>query len=95
MNLDRTPLPRFWYLPRGEKAAVVMTGDDHASDGGTVGRFETFEAASPPGCSVARMAVRAIDLVRLSQHDQLTDADAAGYQADGVRDRAAPRARAA
>ena len=30
MNADRKPLPRFWYLPRGEKAAVVMTGDDHA-----------------------------------------------------------------
>ena len=22
MNLDKAPLPRFWYLPRGEKAAV-------------------------------------------------------------------------
>src|SRR5262249_54402203 len=29
MNLDNLPMPRFWYLPRGEKAAVVMTGDDH------------------------------------------------------------------
>ena len=29
MNLDKAPLPRFWYLPRGEKAAVVLTGDDH------------------------------------------------------------------
>ena len=24
------PLPRFWYLPRGDKAVVVMSGDDHA-----------------------------------------------------------------
>jgi hypothetical protein len=54
MSLDRTPLPRFWYLPRGEKAAVVMTGDDHAQGRrGTVGQFEAFEAASPAGCSVA------------------------------------------
>jgi hypothetical protein len=54
MSLDRTPLPRFWYLPRGEKAAVVMTGDDHASSaGGTVGQFEWFESVSPAGCSVA------------------------------------------
>ena len=30
-NLHRKPLPRFWYLPRGLKAAIVMTGDDHAS----------------------------------------------------------------
>ena len=27
---DRKPLPRFWYLPRGEKAVVVMSGDDHS-----------------------------------------------------------------
>ena len=40
MNRDRTPLPRFWYLPRDEKAALVMTGDDHAT-GGTAGRFNT------------------------------------------------------
>ena len=33
MNLDRTPLPRFWYLPRGGKAAVVLTGDDHGNGG--------------------------------------------------------------
>ena len=26
------PLPRFWYLPRGEKAVVVMSGDDHSPD---------------------------------------------------------------
>ncbi len=30
MNSDKEPLPRFWYLPRGEKAVVVMSGDDHA-----------------------------------------------------------------
>ena len=30
MEADRMPLPRFWYLPRGEKAVVVMSGDDHS-----------------------------------------------------------------
>ncbi|QYA25198.1 DUF4082 domain-containing protein [Gramella sp. MT6] len=35
------PMPRFWYLPRGLKAAVVMTGDDHAS-GGTIARFNQY-----------------------------------------------------
>ena len=40
MNADRMPLPRFWYLPRGEKAAVIMTGDDHGN-GGTDGRSST------------------------------------------------------
>jgi hypothetical protein len=52
MSADRMPLPRFWYLPRGAKAAVVMTGDDH-NNGGTAGQFSRFELASPPGCSVA------------------------------------------
>ncbi len=52
MNLDRKPLPRFWFLPHDKKAVVVMTGDDHGN-GGTVGRFEQYQADSPPGCSVA------------------------------------------
>jgi WD40 repeat protein len=52
MNLDKKPLPRFWYFPRGERAVVVMTGDDHGN-GGTIGRFDQFIADSPPGCSVA------------------------------------------
>ena len=52
MDLDRTPLPRFWYLPRGGKAAVVLTGDDHGN-GGTASQFDTYEADSPAGCSVA------------------------------------------
>jgi hypothetical protein len=51
MSADRVPLPRFWYLPRGEKAAVVMTGDDH-NNGGTAGQFDRFKSASPAGCSV-------------------------------------------
>ena len=49
---DRTPMPRFWYLPHGEKAAVVLTGDDHA-DGGTVGRFERYAAREPGRLPVA------------------------------------------
>jgi len=52
LNRARKPLPRFWYLPRSLKAAIVMTGDDHAR-GGTVGRFNQFKALSAPGCSVA------------------------------------------
>ena len=52
VNANKKPLPRFWYFPRMFKAAVVMTGDDHAN-GGTAGRFDTFIADSPAGCSVA------------------------------------------
>jgi hypothetical protein len=46
MNFDKKPLPRFWYFPRGEKAVVIMTGDDHGR-GGTAGRFDNYIANSP------------------------------------------------
>ncbi len=52
MNLTKKPLPRFWYFPRGKRAVVVMTGDDHGN-GGTGGRFNQQIAASPSGCNVA------------------------------------------
>ena len=45
MNFDKKPLPRFWYFPRGEKAVVIMTGDDHGT-GGTAARFDSFIASS-------------------------------------------------
>ena len=50
-DTQRKPLPRFWYFPRGGKAVVVMTGDDHAN-GGTVGRFVNHESFGPANCSV-------------------------------------------
>ena len=55
MNTKRKPLPRFWYLPKGLKAAVVMTGDDHGGGGGlgTQTRFDQHLAQSPANCSVA------------------------------------------
>ena len=51
INLRSRPLPRFWYLPHGFKAAVIMTGDDHGN-GGTVGRWNEYIAASAANCSV-------------------------------------------
>ena len=33
MNSNKKPMPRFWYFPRGKKAVVVMTGDDHGIGG--------------------------------------------------------------
>ncbi|MGE5324097.1 MAG: DUF4082 domain-containing protein, partial [Actinomycetota bacterium] len=51
MNAERRPLPRLWYLPRGVKAAIVMTGDDHGN-GGTTGRWNHYIAESPANCSV-------------------------------------------
>jgi hypothetical protein len=52
MNTSRKPLPRFWYLPSGFKAAVVMTGDEHGGNG-TGARFDTYISESPANCSVA------------------------------------------
>ncbi|MBL0308582.1 MAG: DUF4082 domain-containing protein [Bacteroidetes bacterium] len=50
-NLHRKPLPRTWFLPKGLKAAVVMTGDDHG-DSGMQPRFDINIAESPSGCSL-------------------------------------------
>jgi hypothetical protein len=52
-GLSRIPLPRFWYLPHGYDAAVVLTGDDHGSGGsGSLARFAQNVRQSPKGCSV-------------------------------------------
>ncbi len=82
MNRDNMPLPRFWYFPRGEKAVVVMTGDDHGGGGGTIGRFDHYKAISTPGCSVEDW-----ECIRGSSYlfntGNITDAQAAAYNADG------------
>ncbi len=89
MNSIKRPLPRFWYLPRGLQAAVVLTGDDHGaffSGGATAPRFDQYAAASAPGCNVANW-----ECVRASSYlfppvlaaNPLTDAQAAGYLAQG------------
>jgi hypothetical protein len=81
MNLDKKPLPRFWYFPRGLKAVVIMTGDDHAT-GGTAGRFDQYLASSPPGCSVANWeCVRSSSYIY--SYGPLTEAQAALYHANG------------
>jgi hypothetical protein len=51
-NYDHKPLPRFWFLPKGKKAAVVMTGDDHAN-GGTIGRFNQYLGLSSSNTDAA------------------------------------------
>ncbi len=75
------PIPRFWYLPHGEKAAVMLTGDDHGH-GGTTGRFDQLAAESPPGCSVADWTcLRATSYV--FPGTPISDAQAAQYTAQG------------
>jgi hypothetical protein len=80
MNRARRPLPRFWYLPRGLKAAVVMTGNDHATNG-TTGRFDTYLALNP-GCSLAEW-----ECVRGSSYmypnTPISNAAASAYVAQG------------
>jgi chitodextrinase len=81
MNRDKKPLPRFWYLPRDEKAAVIMTGDDHAV-GGTAGRFDQHIAQSAPGCSVADWeCIRGTSYIY--SNSPLTNAQAGTYNAAG------------
>ncbi len=88
MALDRKPLPRFWYFPRGEKAVVVMTGDDHnglngnSYSGNTATFFDRQMNQSPPGCSVDNW-----ECVRSSSYmfteNPMSDAQAAAYTAEG------------
>src|SRR6185295_7245862 len=81
MNVDRKPLPRFWYFPRSGRAVVVMTGDDHGN-GGTAGRFDIYKTDSPAGCSAGNWeCVRATSYI--FTNTPLTAAQAAAYEADG------------
>ena len=82
MNMDRAPLPRFWYLPRGEQAAVVMTGDDHGT-GGTTKRFNDFLAASPAGCSVANWGCTRGTSYVFTNTFQLDNSAANNFEAQG------------
>lgn len=81
MLASKKPLPRFWYLPRGEKAEIIMTGDDHGN-GGTVGRLQQYQAMSAPGCVVANWeCIRSTSYMYAST--PISDAQAAGFANDG------------
>jgi hypothetical protein len=81
-NLHRKPLPRFWYLPKDLKAAIVMTGDDHANNG-TVGRFNYYKTLGPntPADVANWNAIRATSY--LYANTPITNAQATALQADG------------
>ncbi|MBL7742965.1 MAG: DUF4082 domain-containing protein [Chitinophagaceae bacterium] len=51
-NLSRKPLPRFWYLPNGIKAAVIYALDDHGTSAGTSSIFSKMTTNSTVGCLV-------------------------------------------
>jgi hypothetical protein len=82
MAEDSLPLPRFWYLPRGEKAAIVLTADEHNS-GDVAGRFESHLLQSSGGCDVDDWGCIRATSYLYSDYPSLDDADAAGYQAEG------------
>lgn len=48
---DHMPIAKWWYLPNGKKAALLMAADDHAN-GGTTGTFDRL-LATDNGCNVA------------------------------------------
>ncbi|ASP76228.1 Ig-like domain-containing protein [Sinorhizobium meliloti] len=55
MNLmleGKAPLPRLWYFPKGHKAVLVMTGDDHGTRKGSQKSFDELKANEPRGCSL-------------------------------------------
>lgn len=82
MTKDRQPLPRFWYLPNGYRAVVVLTGDDHAIGPGPIPVFERLLERSPSGCSLADW-----DCPRMTTYlyanSQLTTDQANDYAAKG------------
>ncbi|HMP82877.1 MAG TPA: Ig-like domain-containing protein [Verrucomicrobiota bacterium] len=81
MNADRSLLPRFWYFPHGYKAAVVMTGDDHAW-GGSAGRFDQYISYSNPGGSVEDwQTIRSTSY--LWTNSPMSDAQALAYTTNG------------
>ncbi|MBN8789073.1 MAG: DUF4082 domain-containing protein [Terrimonas sp.] len=80
-NFHRKPLPRFWFLPRGLKAAIVMSGDDHGT-GGTAGRFDRYLALSPQSSSTADWtAIRGTSYI--FPNTPITKEQVTAYQAQG------------
>ncbi|HWQ96418.1 MAG TPA: DUF4082 domain-containing protein [Candidatus Methylomirabilis sp.] len=81
MTRNIKPLPRFWYLPRGIKAAIVMTGDDHAN-GGTAGRFDQYISLGPANCEAGNWeCIRGTSYVYTDT--PLSDTQALYYQNQG------------
>ena len=68
MNLDRTPLPRFWYLPRGEKAAVVHDGRRPRQRRHRGPVRPATRRRAPPAAPWPTGSASALDVLRLSEH---------------------------
>src|SRR5207248_5846695 len=81
-SLEKKPLPRFWYLPNGKKAAIVYTLDDHATASAIKDVFNKFIANSPANCSVTNWeCLRGTSWFYLGSN--LNDSEAATYNGQG------------
>lgn len=81
MTASKQPLPKFWFLPNGKKAAVIETGDDHGNNG-TTGRFNQYDAMSPVNCNVNNWeCVRGTSYIY--PNTAMTQADAQNFNAKG------------
>ncbi len=79
MNLDKEPLPHFWYFPRGDKAEVVLTADEHGATG-VPGRLDHQKSLRTPGCSIADWECIASTVYLYTNTSNLTNAQAAAYE---------------
>ncbi|WP_169336219.1 Ig-like domain-containing protein [Pontibacter roseus] len=80
---SRKPMPRLWYLPRGLKAAVVMTGDDHGN-GGTKARFNQYLQMSDDNSAAAVADWRAIrGTSYIYPGTPLTNSEAVAFEQQG------------
>lgn len=76
------PMPKTWYFPKGKKAVVVMTSDDHSTSNGTQTSFERLKSESPAGCVVANWeCFRSTSWVYTNI--PLTNTQAASYHSQG------------
>lgn len=81
-NLAKKPLPRFWYMPSGNKAAIVYAADDHSTASGTKDIFNRMIANSPiSGTAANWTAYRATSWFYVGI--PLTDSAAAVYNSLG------------
>ncbi|WP_146173517.1 Ig-like domain-containing protein [Pontibacter mucosus] len=79
----RKPVPRFWYFPRGLKAVVVMTGDDHGN-GGTKARFNQYLRLSSDNSAEAVADWRAIrGTSYIYPNTPISDAEARAFEQQG------------
>jgi flagellar hook capping protein FlgD len=56
-----TPTPKLWYLPRGEKAVIALTGDDHGSGRTEDDVFQKLLDVGPAGCDVDPVTNKVVD----------------------------------